>query len=137
MPPDEARTEDVGAWLARARSDLGAGAHDLTADPPFAADAAFHAQQGVEKAIKGFLAWHDVPFRRTHDLTELGHQCAEIDGSLEATLARAARLTEYAWQFRYPAVAPNPTRLEAEEALSIAEEVYVAILNRLPGDTHP
>jgi hypothetical protein len=30
--------------------------------------AVFHCQQAAEKALKGFLAWHDVPFRKTHTL---------------------------------------------------------------------
>ena len=60
-----------------------------TADPPITADMVFHAQQVVEKALKALLCWHDVPFRKTHNLVELGKQCAgyrvamlEITGKL-------------------------------------------------------
>jgi HEPN domain-containing protein len=30
----------------------------------------FHAQRAAEKAMKAFLAWHDVPFRKTHNLED-------------------------------------------------------------------
>jgi hypothetical protein len=33
-------------------------------------DALFYAQQAVEKAMKRFLAAHDLAFRKTHDLDE-------------------------------------------------------------------
>jgi hypothetical protein len=42
------------------------------------------------------------PFRKTHDLAEIGRQCAAIDVSLEPLLKRAESLTAYAWAFRYP-----------------------------------
>jgi HEPN domain-containing protein len=43
------------------------------ADDPTLQDslAGFHAQQAVEKALKGVLAHAQVPFRRTHDIAEL------------------------------------------------------------------
>jgi HEPN domain-containing protein len=137
MPHDPARVEDTRAWMTKAVNDLRAGAHELTAVPPFTADAAFHAQQAAEKAFKGFLAWHDVPFRKTHDLAALGRACADIDGGLAQIGQRAGRLTDYAWKYRYPGEPDEPSREEAESALGLAREVYDAILARLPAETHP
>jgi hypothetical protein len=57
-----------------------------------------------EPRLAGFLTWHDLPFRKTHDLAEIGHQCASLDPSLEPLLMRAASLTQYAWKFRSWAV---------------------------------
>lgn len=137
MPHDPARVADTRSWLTKADTDCRAAAFELTAKPPFAADVVFHAQQAAEKALKGYLAWHDVPFRKTHDLAEIGRQCVEIDSSLEPLLARAARLTEYAWKFRYPGAPDDPTREEAEKALAQAREVLEAILGRLPPEVRP
>ena len=123
--------------MTKAATDLAAGAHDLTVEPPFAGDAAFHAQQAGEKALKGFLAWHDVPFGKTHDLSALGQQCAEIDPRLAPVGQRAATLTVYAWKYRYPGEPEEPPRQEAESALALAREVYTAVLDRLPEDVHP
>jgi HEPN domain-containing protein len=137
MPHDPARIADTKSWLTKASMDCKAAAFELTAVPPFLADIVFHAQQAAEKALKGYLAWHDIPFRKTHDLAEIGRQCSEIDPSLEALLARAARLTEYAWKFRYPGGADEPTREEAERALALAREVLDAVLGRLPTEVRP
>lgn len=137
MPHDPARLADTNAWMVRAASDLGAGAHELTAVPPFTADAVFHAQQAAEKSPKGFLAWHDVPFGKTHDLAALGRLCADIDQTLTSVAQRAALLTDYAWKFRYPGELQDPPREEAESALALAREVYETILQRLPTDVRP
>ena len=47
--------------------------------PPLPREALYHCQQAAEKALKGFLAFHDHPFRRTHDLRELGESEAISD----------------------------------------------------------
>lgn len=52
--------------------------------------------------MKAFLAWHDRPFRKTHDLGVLGAACATIDPGLDGVAKKAAPMTEYAWKFRYP-----------------------------------
>ena len=58
-------------WLARADRDLSVAARVLSGDDPFPDAAAFHSQQAAEKALKGFLAAHEVPFPKTHDLERL------------------------------------------------------------------
>jgi HEPN domain-containing protein len=110
---------------------------DLAAAPPLLEDALFHSQQAVEKSLKAFLVWHDVVFRKTHSLEELGRRCCEIDTGLTALVDEAAPLTEYAWAFRYPGAAPVPDDLEARDALRVAREVAAAIVARLPGDAVP
>jgi len=137
MSHDPHRLADTQAWLRRAAADLRGAEIDLAATPPLLGDAAFHCQQAAEKALKGFLAWHDAPFRKTHDLAELGQQCVSIDPSLEAICRRAERLTSYSWIFRYPGGAEEPIRAEAEEALTLAREVYKEILARLPAEARP
>ncbi len=89
------------------------------------------------KAFKALLAWHDQPFRKTHNLEELGRQAATVDASLTSLVDRAQGLTEYAWKFRYPGGPSEPTREETEHALAIAGEVYEAILTRLPQEVRP
>ncbi len=84
--------------------------------------------------MKGYLTWHDRPFRKTHNLVEIGQQVADLQPELEPLLRRAAALTEYAWKFRYPGDPDEPTQEEADEALAIAREVFDAILARLPNE---
>jgi len=73
MKPEDARLQDVRAWLAKAELDLRAAAHETSAPAKeLWGDVMFHSRQAAEKAMKAFLAWHDVPFRKTHNLEELG-----------------------------------------------------------------
>jgi HEPN domain-containing protein len=132
VPPDPARLAETRSWLAKAAGDLRAGNHDLTSEPPLTGDSVFHPQQAAEKAMKGFLTWHDQPFRKTHDLAEVGRHCASIDASLEPLRKRAEALTVYAWAFRYPGDAEEPTTEEARAASALAREVVEAVLERLP-----
>ena len=90
-----------------------------------------------QKAWKAFRAWHDVPFRRTHDLRELGAACALLDTSLATVALDAEELTQFAWSFRYPGSPQLPARQEARAALGVARKTYQAVLDRLPDATHP
>lgn len=132
MPHDPTRLAEVRAWLTLAIEDLRAADHELTASPPILGDLVFHCQQAVEKLFKGFLVWHDVVFRKTHNLEELGEQCLRIDSTLREIVDRSVPLTEYAWRFRYPGEPEAPTYEEAVDALSLAREVLGAITSRLP-----
>ncbi len=136
MLHDPARVEDTRAWLRKARLDLDAGTFEL-AHPALLGDVVFHAQQAAEKSFKGFLAWHDVPFRKTHDLGAIGGVCLEIDASLRQLVDRAVTLTPYAWKFRYPGESDAPTRTETEAAIRTAREVYETILSLLPEEVRP
>jgi HEPN domain-containing protein len=132
MQPDPARVADTKAWLTKASSDIRSAEVASAAEPPLLSDAAFHCQQATEKALKGFLAWHDRPFRKTHSLVELGGQCAELDAELEPLLRRAAPLTAYATEYRYPGGPDDPPPEEVAAALSLAREVCEAVAARLP-----
>ncbi len=116
--------------MEHVRADLGA-ARTLSQEA-LAAEALFHCQQAAEKALKGFLTWHHRTFRKTHDLSELGPMCRDIDGSLAGIATEAETLTKYAVVFRYPGAPYEPDSLEAEEALQLATRVYEEVRRRLP-----
>lgn len=137
MQPDDLRLTDTKEWLSRSVEDLRNAEHDLTAAPPFIRDALFHTQQAVEKACKGFLAWHDQPFPKIHNLEELGHLCAALDADLAGFGAQAAPLNKYAVRFRYPGEPYSPAIEEAREALELARRIVAHILTRLPGKVQP
>jgi HEPN domain-containing protein len=132
MEHDDARLEDVRAWLSKATLDLTAAAYEISVpDSGLLGDVLFHCQQAAEKSMKAFLAWHDMPFRKTHNLEELGRHCVQLDLTLAAVADKAAPLTEYAWKFRYPGEPGEPERGEAEQALAIARNVYDAVVSRV------
>ena len=82
MPPDTLRAAYAKRWFFKAQKDLRVAELLLAATPPDPENALFHCQQAVEKALKGFLAWHEQPFRKVHNLGELGNQCIQIDPAL-------------------------------------------------------
>ncbi len=135
MPREDPRLHGTRQWLAKAAEDLGL-AELLVGQSAFPSAAVFHCQQAVEKALKAFLFWHNRPFRKTHDLVELGERCVAVDPTLEPLLRRTAPLTDYAWKFRYPG-AGEPSQEEVQEALALSREAYGAILARLPQEAHP
>ena len=131
MEFDLEKQAEVQSWLIKSRDDLRAADAAMKATPPVLGVTVYLAQQAAEKAMKGFLTWHDQKFRKTHNLVEIGEQCAAIDISLEPLLRQAAGLTKYAWKFRYPGEPNDPTMEDAERAISVATEVREAILSRL------
>lgn len=134
MPIDPVLLEDTRNWLTKANKDLQSADHGLTASPPLLEDVLFHCQQTVEKVLKGFLTYHDIPFRKTHSLEEIGEQCLKLDSSLNELVNRAVPLTEYAWKFRYPGGLDEPSNDEVQQALQVAHELYDVILARLPSE---
>lgn len=132
MPPEPTLETNCRLWLEKVHNDLRAAEVDLSVKPPLLEDALFHCQQAAEKAMKAFLTWHRRPFRKTHDLIELGMSCVELDPALEPLLRQVAVLTEYAWRYRYPGPPQELTIEEADEGLCLAKRCVEAILERLP-----
>jgi predicted nucleotidyltransferase/HEPN domain-containing protein len=132
-----AKLEDTKEWLRKAENDLRGADRLVGASPPLLGLTLFHCQQAVEKALKAFLAWHDVPFRKTHEIEELGQACLALDATLTDLIARAGSLTDYAWKFRYPGGGPLPPEEETKETIELARQLYEAVLERLPDDCKP
>jgi uncharacterized protein len=137
MADNAARVEDAKTWLAKAEEDLRAADQLFGASPPLFGLALFCSQQAAEKALKGFLAWHDVPFSKTHIIKELGRLCVALDATLNDSVARASSLTDYEWKFRYPGGGPLPSPEATKDAIEIARELFDAVLARLPSECKP
>ena len=137
MQPDGTRTADATAWLAKARQDLRRIEILLAAAPADVEGALFHCQQAAEKAMKAFLTWHDVRFRRIHDLEEVGRQCVEVDSTLGSLMDRAWTLSEYASRFRYPGAPYEPSMEEGQAAWALAREVTDAVHTRISREVRP
>jgi len=137
MPHDPLLIAETKSWFTKAANDLRAAAHEFSAVPPLLGDIVFHCQQAAERAMRGFLTWHNRPLRKTHSLEEIGEQCLGIDQTLKPLVDRAVPLTAYAWKFRYPGEPEEPPLSESQEAFALAREVYEAILTRLPVEVRP
>jgi HEPN domain-containing protein len=134
MTPDELLRKEAAKWLRQAAMDRNAAQVLLEVEP---SRSVFHSQQAAEKATKAFLTFHQVAFRRTHDLKDLGSQCVTADPTLEPILRDAEGLTDYASGFRYPDSPYEPDAVEAAEALTIAAKLCDQVRQRIEGAQDP
>lgn len=130
MTPGELPRNEAVKWLRQAAKDLHAAQILLEPEP---SRSVFHIQQAAEKAIKAFLTFHQISFRKTHNLTDLGSQCAGADPSLEPILREVAGLTDYATAFRYPDAPYEPDAFEGAVALAIAARLCDEVRWRIEG----
>lgn len=78
------KVELTRSWLVKAKRDLLSAGELADAKMPLLDTAAYHCQQAAEKAIKGFLLFHDIRFEKTHDIEVLLTQASEVDSSFTA-----------------------------------------------------
>ncbi|MBI2433477.1 MAG: HEPN domain-containing protein [Candidatus Hydrogenedentes bacterium] len=106
----------------------------LLAEQPsgFANPICFHAQQAVEKFLKGYLTWQRIACPKTHDLERLLVLVETADRDLAEFLADTSILTPYGVEVRYPGDHPKATEQEAEEAVRLVRKTQDAILAVLP-----
>ena len=131
------KEELVKSWLIKAKRDL-LSAHELaTAETSLLDTAAYHCQQAAEKAIKGFLIFHDVRFGKSHDIVLLVTQASDINPAFTNLLDTARLLTPLAVEYRYPGDYLEPELHEYQEASEAAHTLYNFVLSKLPGTTHP
>lgn len=57
---DEAKAEEIRAWLLKALHDLESAEWLLARPEPLCSAAGFHCQQASEKALKAYLTWRRV-----------------------------------------------------------------------------
>lgn len=82
----------------------------------------FHAQQIVEKSLKAVLTVKSVPFRRTHDISELIDLLNDKGISVPVPMEKSVELTPFAVEYRYDFLPPenkNTGRIARSEIRSL------------------
>lgn len=92
-------------WLYHAKLDFLA-AQLLREDGRCYNAAAFHCQQSIEKALKGYLLFKTHRLLDGHNLAWLCKQAMQLDISFSKWLSKSARLGRYYIETRYPADIP-------------------------------
>ncbi len=120
-------------WLSFAQDDLRVA--EIVLDERIYHQACFHAQQCVEKALKGVLISSGRRSPRTHSITDL---VSLLSPGFAADLAEElGELDDYYIPTRYPDAMPGmlpdglPGRAEAEKAVALAETVLHRAANEL------
>lgn len=107
----------VRKWLRYALDDLKVARAIEGMGSSYWRGCAYHSQQVVEKAIKGYLIFRQIRFSKTHDLALLTESVKSVDPELSKLLIKAKKLTKFAIEYRYPDAANRPmTRAKAKTA---------------------
>jgi len=119
---DDAVKDAVTRWMTLAAEDIEM-AETAVRKKRLARPACFHAQQTVEKCLKGFFAFKRLDVERTHDLVRLLDSCARLDDRFWAFRDHCDALAMYAVTPRYPDDWRDIPQSEAREAVRLAKEV--------------
>jgi HEPN domain-containing protein len=136
---DQAKRELVRVWLIKARNDLDTASQIGSLPDGHLDTAIYHCQQAAEKAIKGYLAFHDHDLQRTHDLRRLIQVASGRDTAFSNWMDTAIILTPYATAYRYPGESSTlePGRPEFDEALKLASDFLAFVCSLLPTELQP
>jgi len=78
--------------------------------------AGFHCQQAAEKQIKAVLTAHEIPYKKSHELSYLAGLIEEHKIDAPTALTQADTLTDWAVEFRYEG--EEPPTLDRDAALA-------------------
>ena len=125
MPDDDLDYGGPDFWLRQADGDLVIARARLAGLLP--EHRLFHAQQAVEKALKGVLVARNLPYPRTHNIRLLLDQLRENGVAFPEAVKFAGAFSEYEAVARHPEHGAIPARAVSEEgcetAASVAAEV--------------
>jgi len=119
-------------WLQFARNDLKTAHALLVVDEGLLSSVFYHIQQGVEKALKGYLLFRQIPARKTHDLVKLAESCVEYDIDFSSILNDAKDINPYSTVTRYPDDYYTLPSLDTARALLFkAENIYKFVEDKI------
>jgi len=126
------KDELVRNWLIKSSRDLLCARELADASKPLLDSAVYHCQQAAEKAVKGFLIYHDIRFDKTHDVGLLAGQAAVVEPGFNNYLTGARLLTPYAIEFRYPGDYIEPEFTDFQEAFDATALILTFVSSLLP-----
>jgi len=125
----------VRQWVIKAENDLRNAEHTLTLKENCPYDTVcFHAQQCVEKYLKGLLTFAGVDFPKIHDIGEI-IRLVPTRFKIPIDPASQEKLTDFATVNRYPGEWEPVERTDAEAAVAKAREVRKSVREFLPKES--
>jgi HEPN domain-containing protein len=128
---DEVTAEIVRQWFHKAEHDLQNIRNNLAAENIPTDTVCFHAQQAIEKLLKGVLVAHSRNISKTHDLVKLLTDIADILPELLPYEEQLEDISEYGVGIRYPDDFFEPTLDEGRHAYEVALDIETIILNKI------
>lgn len=122
-------------WLAHAKEDLDAAEILLNSDSTLDV-CAFHCQQCVEKALKGYILFKTHQHLDGHNLTWLCRQAMKIERYFSEWLDESVILNRYYIETRYPADIPLSLDYKTvNRAYDMARSMYRFICDEVYEDS--
>jgi len=130
----DAKRSLVRNWIMKARRDLLSAKRLARGKEPYFDTAIYHCQQLAEKAVKGWMVYHDISFEKTHDLRLLVTLAAEAEPKFNAWLDTAEQISPYATAYRYPGEVLDHTAEEYYRAFKVSSALYEFVCSLLPAE---
>lgn len=120
----------VNEWITKAEADYYSAWREYRARKfPNYDSAGFHAQQCVEKYLKGYLVHLGQPSAWGHDLLAITEKCLPFFPELELEKPLLALLTKFSVRYRYPGELASKS--DALNALQSMERLRRVVRNKL------
>ncbi|MBU0952770.1 MAG: HEPN domain-containing protein [Elusimicrobia bacterium] len=118
-------------WFEKANNDLKNIKNNLAAKDVPVDTVCFHAQQAIEKYLKGALIYKNKEVSKTHDLVKLLSEVKKFIPELGKLEEELERITEYAVETRYPDTFLEPSLEEAKHSYSLAIKIKKIVISKL------
>lgn len=123
--------EVVRKWLLKADHDLKNIENNLSAEEIPYDTLCFHAQQAIEKCLKGALVFFGQDISKTHDLVWLLQSLTPFIRELAQYEDELEKITEFAVEARYPDVFYEPSLDETKQAYHLAIKIKEIVSKKL------
>lgn len=118
-------------WFQKADNDIKAIKELIDSEEPLTDIICFHAQQAIEKYIKGALIYFGERVSKTHDLVNLLTSIKKYIPELEYMENELDNISRFGVESRYPDMSYEPTKSEAKQSYEIALKVKEIVLNKI------
>lgn len=128
---DDEKLFIVRLWFKKAESDFKTIVNNLKSEAPPTDAICFHAQQAIEKYIKGALIYFGQHITKTHDLVSLLTSISAHIPELDAFEDEFHEISRYGVEVRYPDSFYEPTLEEAKKSYETALKIKGIILAKI------
>ncbi|RZB34206.1 MAG: hypothetical protein SRB2_03599 [Desulfobacteraceae bacterium Eth-SRB2] len=117
-------------WIKKAEKDVGTARRESEVQVDANWDAVcFHAQQAVEKYLKGLLQESEISFSKTHDLSVLLDLLLPLFPDLSILRDDLEWLSAFAVEFRYPG--EEAVEDDARYALELMDRILSLLTQKI------
>jgi len=125
------KIDKVKQWIEKADHDLGTAEVTYLYIPKYRDTIVFHCQQAVEKYLKGYLFFLDIPFKRHHSLNYLLSLISQKDEISNDLFDQASALEDFAVDIKYPDTTIELSEEDIHQAVKVSKDFRKFVLSRM------